>query len=172
MGSGKSTLAAQLSGELGASLTSFGDFVRHLALEGGREPARSVLQEIGQRAVDADPRAFVRNFLAWSAVDPARPVVIDGLRHAVVLRELRGWAGGERRPLVTGLVVAPEHERAARLTGGDLDALRRAERHRVETEAAGTLAPLVDFVVRYPWDLTAVLASIRAAAEDGEDAHT
>jgi len=143
--------------------------VRHLA--GPGQAPRRVLQEVGQRAVEEGARIFLERFLDWASFDGEGPLVIDGLRHAAVYDELHRWARERQRPFVTVLVSVDEAERAARLTGGDVEALRTIDSHRVEAQASGLLTTLADVVARRPWVLSELLEVVRIAADGQGRAH-
>ena len=88
--SGKSTLARALGAALGVPVTGFGDYVRTLAARQGLDASRrTVLQELGQREVEADPHAFLADALAWASHKPGAALVLDGLRHVLILDALQ-----------------------------------------------------------------------------------
>lgn len=88
---GKTSLGEELSRRLGCSFTSFGDYVRFMAQSesSGVTPSRRVLQDLGQRLVEDDPRAFCSAVLDRSTGGTSGPLVIDGLRHLRLLQLLR-----------------------------------------------------------------------------------
>ena len=91
--SGKSTLARALVKKFSLKLIGFGEFVRHEAKARGMDATnRRVLQELGQSLVDEDVAAFVHSVFARADFRPADGVVMDGIRHENVWREVVAYA--------------------------------------------------------------------------------
>ena len=164
-GSGKSTVARELAGRLNGNVSSFGDFVRHLATELGEPIDRTTLQRIGQARVDADPNEFVRTFLAWASVDNDRPLIIDGVRHAAVDGALRRWATTNWQVYSLILLDVSVHERAKRRHGGDDSAIMKIDAHPVERETLEILPGLADLIIEGGGSPSEVIARIQAAAQ-------
>jgi hypothetical protein len=84
---GKTSLSKRLANELGCPFASFGDYVRSRArvLLGDVTPDRRFLQDLGQELVRRDPEGFCRGVLSSTPSSRERPIVLDGLRHIVLL---------------------------------------------------------------------------------------
>lgn len=88
LGAGKSSLTTALHERLGWPRASFGDHVRKLAAENGRDSKdRAVLQQLGQALVLTNVEGFVDDVLAQAGDAPN--VILDGVRHVEVLFTLR-----------------------------------------------------------------------------------
>lgn len=146
-GSGKSTVAGDLAERLGGEAASFGDFVRHIASQVGRDHERATLQGIGHARVEEGAEAFVMAFLAWAKPEADRPVIIDGVRHRDVDASLRSWASREGRDYALVLIEASVHERARRRHGGDENEVGAIDAHPVERETRDALPGVADLVV-------------------------
>ena len=165
-GSGKSTIARELAARLDGAVSSFGDYVRHLAAEQGEPVERSTLQRIGQGHVEADARAFVLAFLDWTSPTGDQPLIVDGVRHASVDDALRAWAVASNRDYVLILLDTSVHERAGRRHDGDEREIRKIDDHPVERETADTLPGIADLVVDGDGAPEDVIARIVAAAPE------
>lgn len=159
-GTGKSTLAAALAATLGSNPISFGEFVRDKARKQGIASDRSILQELGEASVRADPDKFVDAFLEWASANWKSPLIVEGVRHLVVDQALRERAERRGCNYVRVHLRAPDGLRARRRTGGDVDALRELDRHPVETEALGPLETGADFVIDSDADMTPLTSAI------------
>lgn len=161
LGSGKSTLASALARALDGRAVSFGSYVAHLADPAGGVTPRTVLQDLGEELVRTDPTAFVTDFLAWAGVDAGQPLIVDGVRHVSVDRELRRWASLSGRPYVAVSVSATPLQRAARRADGDLEVLAILDGHPVELEAE-SLSAEADVAAPSGWDIGSVVGGIQA----------
>jgi hypothetical protein len=151
---------------LGGRVAAFGDYVRYLAAAAGEGSDRASLQQVGQRKVEAGSTEFVREFLSWAAPVHDMPLVIDGVRHAVVDQLLRTWASELNRDYILVVLQTDLQARAERRSGGDAEALRRMDEHPVEREAWETLPALADIVVDGTGGAEQVIERIAAAAPD------
>lgn len=146
-GSGKTTVAGALADRLGTQVAGFGDFVRHIASQAGRESGREELQRIGQERVERDPEGFVQSFLSWAAPLPGSPLIVEGVRHEAIDRALRAWALTQDRDYALVLLDTPERHRASRRTGGDLARIRAIDGHPVERETVEALPCVAEVIV-------------------------
>ncbi len=88
MGSGKSNLTRELANRLGWKRASFGEHVKKIAGEAGRDASdRGVLQQLGQALVLTQLEKFVRDVLAQAEGDAN--VILDGVRHVEVYMQLK-----------------------------------------------------------------------------------
>lgn len=159
-GSGKTTVAHALADRLGGQVAGFGDFVRLLASQAGRQSERSDLQRLGQERVEQDPDDFVRAFLAWAAPSKWRPLIIEGVRHGTVDRALRAWASSEGRDYALILIDTSAVERAMRRTGGNLAGIHTIDSHLVERETAQSLPRVAEAIVAGSGSVGEVVARV------------
>ncbi len=164
VGSGKSTIARKLASRLDAAVTSFGDYVRHVASKAGESIERSNLQRIGQELVEADAHGFAQAFLEWAPQPLDRPLIIDGVRHVIINDALRAWATASDKDYVLILLDVPVRQRAARRRDGNEEKLRRIDDHPVEREASDRLPGVANLIVSGSGTPDEVLARIAAAA--------
>lgn len=160
--SGKTTLAQALAEALGGTAGSFGDYVRKLAADLGREPDRPNLQAIGQGAVEADPAKFLADFLRWLS-PPAGDLVLDGLRHASVRDALLAHAKAVGTQIRFVHVDTDDHARAERLRarGDPDDAIARHDAHPSEADVRDRLSEEADLRITRSEDFKRMVAEIR-----------
>ncbi|HIA53763.1 MAG TPA: hypothetical protein EYN91_17005 [Candidatus Melainabacteria bacterium] len=88
--SGKTTLAKSLSYSLKWPVTSFGDYVRSVAIKRGLESSeRRVLQDIGLELLTDDAAAFCQSVLELGQFESGGNLLIDGIRHRIVIETLK-----------------------------------------------------------------------------------
>jgi dephospho-CoA kinase len=160
-GVGKSTLGKALAEYWDGALLSFGEYVRSLARERNAPLDRATLQAIGNDEVTNHARAFV--VAALATVDPTRSViVIDGVRHAVVLDHLQAL-GAERKAKVrlVHLELADE-SRLNRLAarGVGRGAARAETTHASEQDVQYVLPARADMVLNADQPLKMLVAQI------------
>jgi dephospho-CoA kinase len=85
---GKTTVSTAVADLLNAPRVSFGGFLRRVANEKGLEITREVLQDLGDKMVRDDVKAFCEAVLMQQPWRPGVPLVIDGVRHLEVLNTL------------------------------------------------------------------------------------
>ena len=148
MGSGKSTVAAFLASKLSVQVVSFGKYIRHIAKRSGRPTTRSFLQELGDSLYQKKGASgLLQGALEVAGIDQGETVVIDGVRHAEVLAEIRRRAGKS----IAVYLDADQKERYQRRRSQAADALspeefQVLECHAVEAEISD-LGRLCDFVI-------------------------
>ena len=145
MASGKSAISRALASRLGWPRVSFGDEIRAVARERGRNDDLPVLQEIGAELVSQDPYGLCRRVLNSSTWEPRMPVIIDGVRHVDVLDALRSIVAPQHLYLV--LIDTPVERRRARLRKRGVVDLDVVMAHSTERDAASRLTGLADLVV-------------------------
>lgn len=119
--SGKSTFGRALAKQCSANFVSFGDYVRYAACARGIDISdRAAVQELGQSLVAADARSFVLSVFAWANVAEQAHVVLDGVRHESVWKEILTFASehGEAAKLI--FLDVAEEERQRRLVARGL----------------------------------------------------
>jgi dephospho-CoA kinase len=90
MGAGKSTLARKLADRFpGSTVRAFGDVVRARAAADGLAQDRATLQELGLRLVAEGWPAFVDELLEDFEVQDEGLLVVEGIRHAAAVKEVR-----------------------------------------------------------------------------------
>ena len=98
--SGKTTLTVEVARLLNCKRVSFGDQVRAIALERGKEPLRENLQAIGEQLVASDVENFCRAVLKQKGWKPGQSLVVDGIRHKEVLDTLKAIVAPTKLVLV------------------------------------------------------------------------
>lgn len=152
IGSGKSTLSEELAKGLGWSRASFGDFLRNVAKSRGLEDSREVLQELGDSFIERSPNEFCRAVLAHYKWNSGEPLIIDGIRHAEIVEELRQLVA----PLELRLIYLDVDDKTRFQRLKQLDEtmeqinLERVESHRTEEQVRDRLPALAD--LRLPGD--------------------
>jgi dephospho-CoA kinase len=151
--SGKTTLANALSIRMGFPIASFGDEVRNIAVErrlvepGSREERR-VLMMLGEQLVAEELEGFCLRVLRSAGWEPGRSVIVEGVRHAAVVRELRELV--QPTPCRLVLVDTPAHIRDQRFVEEGIGGpLVRAimDAHSTEREVPEEVTLLADLVV-------------------------
>lgn len=169
--SGKSTLADALSQRLGISVVSFGREVRAIAAERNltQEPGseRETLMRLGEELVSRMPTEFCKRVLAQAGWTPGTSLVVEGIRHRVVLDELRQLV--TPTPLFLAFLETPASEREHRLAtegpgGLTLDVI---DAHSTERDLDGVLRQEAQVVVSgaspVEESLTQVIHALRSA---------
>ena len=88
--SGKTFLSTTISGLLGWPRASFGDQVRKVATARGVDTDLEQLLEIGDGLVTNDCEQFCRDVLGAIKWDKDKSVILDGVRHSVVVDTVQG----------------------------------------------------------------------------------
>ena len=89
IGSGKSTLAKATADEFCWPCLSFGHHVRSIAEKRGLSISRETLQLLGSELVKSDPRQFCESALAELRWQARQPLIVEGIRHVVILKTLK-----------------------------------------------------------------------------------
>lgn len=132
---------------------SFGQYVRSVARVRELPETRGVLQLIGEELVASDCEAFCRHVLADGAWTPGLPLVLDGVRHAVVVGTLKRIVAPQQFLLV--LVNASDELRRRRLAdrtaalrvGTEPETVEAIDQHSTEREVHSSLPDLADLQV-------------------------
>lgn len=175
--SGKTTLARAIGDQTGWPVASFGEEVLAIAHERGLPlgdvvTQRTTLMRLGERLVATDLEAFCARVLAQGRWSPGRSLVVEGIRHVVVVHMLERLAAPTPFRLV--LVETPGAMREQRLreagVGGPLTRATM-DAHSTEREVTTDLAAFAHAVVPGDGDPTAaaarVLADFAAVAAGG-----
>lgn len=149
IGSGKSSVTKELAAKLGYPRVSFGEHVRDVVTSEGLDPTdRSVLQEVGQRLVQTKLQEFVSDVLARANWREDGYVIIDGLRHAEVLMELKRQA--EPHPFRLVHIRVDEDARQERLVvrkGLDPRLAQRYDEHITEAQIREIIPQYADRII-------------------------
>lgn len=135
MASGKSTISKSLAAALGWRHVGFGEYLRsQLVLNGQDLESRKALQELGERLLQADPRAFVMNVLHSIKYTPGDCLIVDGVRHARIFRIIEALVLPATSKLIFISLEDVTRRRRIALRGIDEGERVRAENHSVEAE--------------------------------------
>lgn len=147
---GKTTLATALAAELGWPAASFSSYVRAEAGRRGIAEERRPLQDLGASMIETmGPRAFVAGMLdaARLTIAADAPLLVEGVRHLVVLEALREIAA----PIPADLVFldVSDAERNRRLAAEGVSAAEGAEweQHSTERDVVNRLPSVADLLV-------------------------
>jgi dephospho-CoA kinase len=145
--SGKSAVAHRLAEQLAWPLAGFGSYVREVARSRGLDPnSRAELQAIGEELVSANPGKFCQSALTFSGWRGGQSLVIDGVRHVIVLEELRKLVAP--LPLsfifVTAAKAVREERLRARALPGEAPTLRALDEHSTERDVLLRLPAMAD----------------------------
>lgn len=149
IGTGKTAFVSALCAALGASSTSFGDYVRNAAKERGMSEDRDSLQQLGTSLkTELGDEGFARAVLLRASSDEA--VVVDGIRHVEIANHLQE-ASAPRRFVLVYLLASDEIrlERLKRDRGQDAANIdMAASRHSTEVQVHdGSLQERADLVL-------------------------
>jgi cytidylate kinase len=147
-GSGKSTISSLVANALGWQRVGFGDYVRDMAKQRGLSSSIEDLQVIGASFIEEGVKKFCRAVLSWGNWKLGQNLVVDGIRHAEILEELRRAAAPGNVFLV--FVSVDDMIRQARLLerdGSEDEELKVIETHSTETQAKMILPLMADLIV-------------------------
>lgn len=148
-GSGKSTISSLVADALGWPRVGFGDYVREVARQIGHNSITTEeLQAIGASLVEEGTGKFCRSVLSWVNWKPEQSLVVDGIRHAEILEELRRLAAPNNVFLV--FVAVDDSVRETRLLerdGRKPEELKAIEKHSTETQVKAILPSMADLIV-------------------------
>jgi dephospho-CoA kinase len=148
IGSGKSTLANGTAKALGWRRTGFGDYVRALAEQQGLPKGRLSLQDLGESLVNENPVEFCRAVLAQADWEQGKSLVVDGIRHTVIVTTLRETVAPSELLLV--YVSVEDSLREARVQERDGEgnlSLDLLDSHSTESEVETVLSRMADLIV-------------------------
>jgi dephospho-CoA kinase len=147
IGSGKSSVSKLFAKQIGAKWNSFGNATREIAGERDVPNKREELQELGAYLIEHERELFCKRVLAPVLGDGAEYGVIDGLRHADVLHELRALVS-PRTIICVYVDVTPEIRlsRVEKRDGLNVEGLAKLDSHSTEIQVKTELRKLADFV--------------------------
>lgn len=147
--SGKSTTAKALAGALNGKSASFGGYVRHLAVAKGLDANdRLTLQDLGQKLVESDAQAFTADFLKFADYNPNSVLVVDGLRHLLVLQCLKNSVLPPDRFVLVYVEIGDNERRARLMSRGNTETeIDNIEKHPSEIDVLAGLARVADITV-------------------------
>lgn len=158
IGSGKTSVAAALADTLRWPRVGFGDYVRLEAAKKGLDPGnREILQELGEVLLRRDVDGFCRAVLAQ--IDPPAEcgLVVDGVRHVLVLEALRRLLSP--KPVYLIYLAATNEARRLRLmeAGRSHGLTTKVESHSTEADLESALPAFADAVLDADRSLEAVI---------------
>ena len=147
IGSGKSSVSKTFAKEIGARWNSFGNAARDIAQERNITVNREALQKLGAQLIEHEREMFCMRVLTPLLGSWEQSGIIDGLRHADVLGELRALVS-PRQILCVYVDVAPDVrlERVGKRDGLDEHELGKLDDHSTEVQVKTELRKLADFV--------------------------
>ena len=163
LGSRKSDLSRAVAEALGWPRRSFGDYLRNLAEQSGRERNdRAFLQELGQSLVQTDPDKFVRDVLEGIDWRKTPNVILDGLRHAEVRHALILFLReqGVALKLVYVEMSDREREESERKRGVSLRQLSAYEQNLTEAQISDVIPAYADHKVHGTLPTSMAVSSI------------
>src|SRR5664280_1247613 len=113
IGSGKSSVSKLVASRIGAGWIGFGATVKEIAVERRFPIHREGLQILGAELVANERGLFCRRVIDGAMKSNKEVIVIDGLRHPEVLRELRTVVGSDS--LLCVYIDAPQALRLERV---------------------------------------------------------
>ena len=147
-GSGKSTLGQLVAAVLGYPCASFGSYVRKVASERALAQLPDVLQDLGAQLIATDCRQLCEGCLADAGWSHGGSMVVEGLRHAKAVQELRNLAEpGVFRLVfidVCDEVLWPRVQAKGIVTADDWE---RFEKHPTEREVKTQVRSMADLIV-------------------------
>jgi len=150
IGSGKTTLSLSLSSELGFKYVSFGDYVRRIATKRGVDPtSREELQLIGESLIRNGEKDFCNSVLKSVEWTSGESLVIEGIRHKRILKEIRKLAFPTR--VIFIFLQVPEDVRKRRIESRSresLDEIGVLEQHSTEKQVNHDLSLYADFILQ------------------------
>ena len=145
--SGKTTLSEIVARTLGCNRVSFGSHVRTIARARGLAETRENLQSVGELLAGGDLKQFCSDVLAQAPWKPGSTLVVDGVRHVEVVKELKALVSPSALRLIHVDVDASSRERRLQeRVPGELP-LELLERHSTEIQVRTELRQLADLVV-------------------------
>jgi cytidylate kinase len=148
LGSGKTTVSKLLAERVGARWNSFGNTVKRIAQERGLPMEREALQALGEELVSNSPKAFCQRVISEAEPSSGRGLVLDGLRHTVILKHLQqSLLPSLLIPVFVDVDEPVRLDRIQRRGGLSIEDLRRLESHSTEVEVMAALRSLAQLRV-------------------------
>ena len=164
IGSGKTSVSRIVARKLESKRASFGDYVRHLVQESGGDPnSRTQLQDFGQSCVERDPREFCLGLLNFFAYEASEQLVVDGLRHGSVFKELVDILTPQ--PVYLLHLIVDPNVRANRIANRGVSTMQseKAMTHKVESDVEGILSSMANQLIDANKPKKQVVADVLAA---------
>jgi dephospho-CoA kinase len=146
IGSGKSAVSKTLAKKIGAAWNSFGTTCKEIAIERNVPIKREELQQLGAHLIEREREMFCKRVLGPILSDGSICGVIDGLRHANVLHELRSLI--KPRKIICIYVDVSMDIRLNRVSkrdGIEAEELAKLDSHSTEVQVKTELRELADF---------------------------
>lgn len=159
IGSGKSTLSIAVAQKLGWKRASFGDYVRHIAMQLGIEGSREKLQEIGASLVE-NPDDFCLSILKQISWQSGQHVVVDGIRHLKIIDSLNRVTQSNIYLIFVDVEDNIREGRHKKRDGVENTNIEQIESHSTELEVKNILAARADLIVDGTRSITDIVHEI------------
>jgi dephospho-CoA kinase len=146
-GSGKTSVTNLLARRLNAKTISFGAYVRGEARRIGIEQTTENLQRIGQNLVSAEPTKFAGDVLRSAEWNGRESLIIDGIRHLVILEALRTLVSPSPLKLILLEVSAAIRKTRLMLRGDDVTNFEELDRAPTEVQIFAQLPARADLLI-------------------------
>lgn len=168
IGSGKTSVSKLLSSLLGWPRVGFGDYVRMEAQRQGFDSqSREVLQELGQRLIEEDASAFCNKVLAQVKFSPGSNIIVDGIRHDLMLDIMSKLV----RPSIVRLIYldvsqVTRRQRLAETPNFDIKIMDVVDSHPTEANLTSLLENRANVVIDVNRQKTDVLITILESIQE------
>lgn len=159
--SGKTTLSKYLAESLDLPRVSFGDYVRNVAKKQGLSESRETLQSIGASLIRKDPEGFCRNVLKQVDWKPGQSLLIDGIRHAEVIKILNKLTYPSKLLLIFVKVTGENQKQRLKTSNKNyITQIKELESHSTEIQVKESLRSSSDLVVDGSQPIAVLVESI------------
>lgn len=149
IGSGKTTISGAVADSLNWPRVSFGDYVRMIAKNRGLDSdSRDTLRTVGEQLISTEGwDRFCKNVLDYGGWIPGSGVVVDGIRHAEALANIRRITDRVPTFLVFLDLGTSDVFTRARQAGKGIGGCGVPEHHSTESQVIEVLPSLADIVL-------------------------
>lgn len=162
--SGKTSIAKQVADELNVPFASFGDYLRTFVAARGLDSSdRKILQDVGQELFESDLTRFCKDVLVAAGWEKGMCIVVDGIRHVLVLEELKELL--QPVPMRLVFINITDQVQAQRLKeSGSPHSMEVVQSHQTESDVLERLVQFADWKVNGNADLNETIESIVSKA--------
>lgn len=142
--SGKTTIARRVAEELNVPFASFGDYLRTVVARRGLDYTdRTILQDVGQELFESDLTRFCTDVLVAAGWEKGMCIIVDGIRHVLVLEEIKKIL--QPVPMKLVFINIGDNLQARRLiASGSRDPVEVVELHATEFDVLDGLKQLAE----------------------------